>query len=123
MAPTSPAQPTSRVLVPRLALLGLLVIGAAACSSGPDPLEADPVATSSVDVDDNVFEPIAVEVAPGTEVTWTWVGSNDHNVVGDGFESELVTEGTFSHTFEDAGTVEYRCTIHPAMRGVVRVEG
>ena len=38
-------------------------------------------------------------------------------------KSELLTEGTFSYTFDDAGTFTYHCTPHPMMVGTVIVEG
>lgn len=104
--------------------LGLLLL-LAGCASGPDPA-LDPVATSAVDVDDNVFTPEAVAVPVGTEVTWTWVGQRDHNVVATGsgaFDSGLQAEGTFSHTFDAPGRVAYRCTLHGGMTGVVVVGG
>lgn len=78
------------------------------------------MATSEVSVDD-VFEPAVVEVATGTEVTWTWVGNNAHNVTADGFSSETQTSGTFSQTFDRAGSHAYVCTLHPGMNGIVVV--
>lgn len=80
-----------------------------------------PAATSQVSVDDDFFAPDAVKVTTGTEVTWTWVGSNAHNVTADGFASEAQTDGTFSHTFDQAGTYAYVCTLHPGMEGTVVV--
>jgi plastocyanin len=62
-----------------------------------------------------------VEVPAGTEVTWTWDGDNRHNVTGEPFSSDTQSEGTFSHTFDDAGTYTYRCTLHPGMEGAVVV--
>jgi plastocyanin len=44
-----------------------------------------------------------------------------HDVSGDGFKSEIQTEGTFSHTFEDAGAYPYFCTLHSVMKGTVTV--
>jgi plastocyanin len=48
-------------------------------------------------------------------------------VVGNGdldgkLKSELLTEGTFSYTFDDAGTFTYHCTPHPMMVGTVIVQ-
>lgn len=37
-------------------------------------------------------------------------------------KSELLTEGTFSYTFDDAGTFTYHCTPHPMMVGTVIVQ-
>ncbi|WP_380681593.1 halocyanin domain-containing protein [Salinigranum sp. GCM10025319] len=75
------------------------------------------------------FDPPAVRVSQGTTVVWTWTGmGGTHNVAAEdgSFESELVTEEghTFSHAFEESGTVEYVCTPHRAlgMKGAVVVE-
>jgi halocyanin-like protein len=75
------------------------------------------------------FDPPAVRVSQGTTVVWTWTGMGGaHNVAAEdgSFESELVTEEghTFSHAFEESGTVEYVCTPHRAlgMKGAVVVE-
>lgn len=66
------------------------------------------------------FDPPAVEVTPGTTVTWEWSGNGgSHNVVAeDGtFESELSGESgfTFEYTFEETGTYRYACTPHKSM--------
>jgi plastocyanin len=99
--------------------LALAVVGCSAATTQAGG--SDPVATSEVSVDDDVFEPAAVEVAAGAAVTWTWVGNNPHNVTGEGFASETQTSGTFSHTFDQAGTYAYACTIHPGMTGTLVV--
>ena len=45
-------------------------------------------------------------IEEGDTVTWVWDdGGLSHDISGDGFKSEVQTEGSFSHTFEDAGTV------------------
>jgi plastocyanin len=76
---------------------------------------------TEVAVVDDRFEPAVIEVPTGTEITWRWQGQNEHNVVGEGFESPVQTEGTFVTTFRDPGTFDYRCTLHPFMRGQVMV--
>jgi halocyanin-like protein len=74
------------------------------------------------------FDPAALRVDAGTTVVWEWNGKGgSHNVAADdgSFESELVAEEghTFSHTFEEAGTVKYACTPHETvgMKGAVVV--
>ena len=64
-----------------------------------------------ISVGDNDFEPVAVEVPVGTEVTWSWEGDNDHNVVADDFSSQVSSGGSFSHTFDRPGTHTYVCTL------------
>lgn len=110
-----------------LALLWL----AAGCGNGTtDPGAGDPVATTSVSVRDNFFEPPNIIVSPGATVTWTWQGSLVHNVVWVGSalpDSPDQATGTFQATMpSSAGTHAYFCTFHgtptSGMRGSVRVE-
>ena len=96
------------------------IVGRALVDSDDDG--DDPVTgVTEVTVDDNEFEPDAIEVPVGTTVTWRWSGDAEHNVVGDGFESPVQEEGDFSYAFTDSGTFDYRCTLHPLMRGEVVV--
>ncbi|MFC6720383.1 halocyanin domain-containing protein [Halobacteriaceae bacterium SHR40] len=78
------------------------------------------------------FAPAAVNIDPGTEVTWEWTGNGGaHNVVSredsaDEFDSgEAVDEEgeTFSHTFEEAGNQFYHCEPHTGsgMHGAIVV--
>jgi plastocyanin len=76
---------------------------------------------TEVAVHDNVFEPRAIEVQAGTEVTWNWTGDRDHNVVGGQFQSTVRAEGDFAHRFDRAGTFDYVCTLHGGMTGRVVV--
>lgn len=106
---------------------GLVVIAALAVAGTIyvqgelDP--GDPVAgVTAVDVRDNEFEPAAIQIATGQTVTWTWSGNEDHNVVGDGLESETQSSGTYAFTFTEPGTYSYECTLHFFMRGEVVVQ-
>jgi halocyanin-like protein len=76
------------------------------------------------------FDPPAVRVSPGTEVTWTWNGEGGgHNVVSDGDgplnSGDPVSDAgtTFSYTFEETGIYTYVCVPHEAlgMKGAVVV--
>lgn len=77
--------------------------------------------TTTVSVEDNLFDPETVEVSTGDTVVWEWSGAEPHNVSADDFESDIQSEGTFEHTFEEAGTHTYVCTVHPGMEGTVEV--
>lgn len=75
----------------------------------------------------NAFAPAAIEISPGTTVTWRWVNGY-HNVVAvDGqFDSgEPEQNATFEHTFDTPGTVLYCCKPHESMgmKGAVVVSG
>lgn len=103
-----------------LAALPLVVV-LAACGGDDDDDDAASSDAGVVIVDDNVFEPKTITVGVGDTVTWRFEGGSAHNVNGDDFESELMKEGTFEHTFEDAGEYDYDCTVHPGMSGTVEV--
>jgi len=84
------------------------------------------VATTSVTVQDNSFGPAAIAVSAGATVTWTWSGSNPHNVTFTGgamTNSTTKSSGTHSATAPStAGTYHYTCTIHAGMDGSVTVQ-
>ena len=68
------------------------------------------------------FRPKKITVKAGDTVTWRWQENVLHNVVADEFKSENLSKGTYEHTFDTAGTFDYRCTLHPGMDGEVVVE-
>jgi len=76
------------------------------------------------------YIPEEVSIAVGETVTWSNDDTAAHTVTsgnaGDGvdgiFDSSLFAAGTtFTHTFEDEGTFDYFCMVHPWMVGVVTV--
>jgi len=90
---------------------------------------ATAVVNGSVTVDDNFFDPNAVNVSVGGKVTWTWAGAAGHNVTwaSGGFtNSSTQVSGTHEVTFASPGTYTYYCTIHGSpttgMRGTVTVQ-
>lgn len=114
----------SRLLM-TAAAVAVLALTTAACSSDA-PATADSAPTDSdgarVVVADLSYEPATLTVPAGTTVTWSFEdGAIRHDVAGDGFQSELMASGTFSHTFDAPGTYEYVCTAHPGMTGTVEV--
>ncbi len=77
---------------------------------------------------DYEYDPVAVRVDVGTEVTWEWV-SDGHSATSNSgpedFDSGIENEGyEFSHTFDEEGVVLYECTPHVAVGqlGAVVVE-
>jgi plastocyanin len=84
--------------------------------------------TETVDMKDIQFVPKDVTVDAGTTITWTNSDSVPHTVTKEGgpgadFDSGNVDPGaTFEQTFDEAGTVDYVCTIHPGQAGTVTVK-
>jgi len=79
---------------------------------------------------DGCFIPSMVTIDIGGEVIWENNDTAAHTITSgtavEGpsgvFDSSLVMAGSsFSHTFEDAGTFDYFCMVHPWMVGAVMV--
>lgn len=97
--------------------------GSAAESSAGSSDPIDPGSSVEVDVIDLDYDPREVTVAPGTTVVWSNRGDIPHTVTADGlFDSGIMLAGDiFSWTFDEPGTYEYLCTLHPNMVGTVLV--
>ena len=79
---------------------------------------------------DGCFIPSPVTIPMGGTVTWENNDTAAHTSTGGSategpsgvFDSSLIMAGSsFSHTFEDAGTFDYFCMVHPWMAGAVMV--
>jgi len=80
---------------------------------------------------DSCFIPSTVVIALGGTVTWDNTDTAAHTATGGSategpsgvFDSSLIMAGSsFSHTFDEAGTFDYFCMVHPWMAGTVIVE-
>nr|AIF14351.1 blue (type1) copper domain-containing protein [uncultured marine thaumarchaeote KM3_67_A06] len=89
-------------------------------------------ATPGCEETDECFIPHTVTIGVGETVTWENTDTAAHTATGgnpsDGpsgvFDSSLMMVGaSFSHTFEEAGTYDYHCMVHPWMQGIVIVGG
>ena len=79
----------------------------------------------SVSISGFAFEPAELQVAAGTEVTWTNDDPEAHTVTADdgSFDSGTLDPGaTFSTIVDASGRVTYICQIHPVMTGSMVVE-
>jgi plastocyanin len=91
----------------------------------PDPGRQVARPGNAVVINDAAFEPASISVKVGQVVTWTNNDRVAHSVTVDGsFDIRLKRGASWKHRFSTAGTIAYRCRIHPAnpfMRGVVVV--
>lgn len=105
-----------------LAVLALL----SGCAGGGGSVAGDPVQVQIMkDSGVGHYHPGMVTVEAGNSVVWTNRSGVAHNVV---FEqpsvqsSGLFNDGeTFQAVFERPGEFRYTCTLHPTMRGLVKV--
>ena len=81
----------------------------------------------AVRIADFAFTPGTVKARVGQKVRWEHQDAGvTHTVTAlDGsFSSGGLHEGeAFTHVFRRAGSFAYRCSIHPTMRGTVKVAG
>jgi plastocyanin len=116
-----------------LASLALVAAGCGGDEEQPGATSSDsaPAASSgdgtSIAMKNIAFSPKETTVEVGQKVTWTNEEDIEHNVVateGAEFESEIFgKDGTYSYTPEEAGKIEYTCTLHPGMDGELTVTG
>ena len=85
--------------------------------------------TAAVDIPSISFEPAEITVKAGTTVTWTNSDDLPHTVTkesgpGPDFDSGDLDPGSgeFEQTFDQPGTVDYVCTIHPGQAGTFTVK-
>jgi len=125
-----------RLLPTAAACLALLPAGAviAGCGSDDDsggggdaaaPAETTSGGGVAVKIKDIKFDPKTVTVKVGQTITWTNEDGIAHNVTaekGADFKSDNLSKGdTFDFTPEQAGTIDYVCTIHPGQDGSITV--
>ena len=91
--------------------------------SGPTG-RARSASSTSVDTGDFFFSPGTVTIDTGDTVTWHNSGQAPHTATANNgsFDTGTINSGgSASHTFNSAGTFSYICTIHPNMKGTIRV--
>jgi plastocyanin len=82
--------------------------------------------SKTVQVKDNFYSAKKLTIGKGTRVTWQWHAVLRHNVVVRSgpakFKSRIQVRGSFSHTFNTAGTYHLYCTLHTYMKMTVVVK-
>jgi plastocyanin len=105
----------------RTTILGAVVVLAlVSVAHDPRSLAAaqEQAKPSAVSIDNFSFTPMELTISAGTPVTWTNKDDLPHTIVSvdHGFKSQALDTGEkFSFTFQDSGTFEYFCSIHPKM--------
>jgi tyrosinase len=93
---------------------------------GSEPTPSARAQGVTVSIFDSAFEPATIEVAAGTEITWTNSGQEVNTATsfdcGITFNSGQLDPGaTFSHTFATAGAFPYQNAANPLVMGMVTV--
>jgi plastocyanin len=95
-------------------------------AEAPFEISEEPVATTEVDLPKSYkFEPVAISIDAGEEVTWTNNDDFPHNVHlldGSDVTEDLPMGESATMTFDEAGEYYYECSIHPQeMQGLIVV--
>lgn len=80
--------------------------------------------TAQVAISNFSFNPAQLTIKKGTVVTWTNQDPMSHTVTSQGlFDSGPISSNSiYSFKFDNAGTFDYACTIHPSMKGTITVQ-
>lgn len=113
--------------------MGAVMMAGPMLSYGTDTSSAQAVSTDKVEIPQGAwktssatpYQPLRIDVPLGTMVTWTNNDSVVHTVtdVNNGFDSGLIGPcRSWSYMFASEGEYNYYCTIHPWMKGAVKVD-
>jgi len=124
----------NRLLIGAIVLLTLLSISYSCTkSSTTDPNTSGGTGSKGVTtpganevwIQDIAFDPSTITIITGTTITWTNKDAIGHSVTSDTgvFDSGIINaSGTFSYTFDTAGTFPYHCKVHTIMTASVVVK-
>jgi plastocyanin len=90
--------------------------------NNPVPVNNPNPQTYTVNIQNNAFNPSSLQIPAGSTVKWVNLDSVQHEPKGNVFDSgPLNQNGVFQYTFNQAGTYNYACAIHPSMQGTITV--
>jgi plastocyanin len=108
-----------------ITLLFFLSCGKKDSAATPYPGSTGVVNSNTVSIYNMSFAAKNIAVTKGTTVTWTNDDDMQHTVTADdnSFTSPTLKIGdTYTHTFDNIGTIAYHCSIHSGMKGSVAVK-
>jgi len=113
-----PVQPPATVITPLQTIQQLTI------TTIPVPQTTTSVSDNTIRIKNFAFDPASITVKVGSTVRWENKDSVPHRILfTDGADSTvLAATQSFSRKFDQAGTYDYSCTIHPSMQGTVIVE-
>jgi len=92
-------------------------------SSQTPPITLDAEQPETITIKEFTFNPDRLTIKKGTTVTWINNDSATHKISSDSFNSQNFNKGEkFEFQFNETGTFDYICGIHPSMKGTIIVE-
>lgn len=78
--------------------------------------------THTVRIQGFAFEPADLTISAGDTVIWVNDDDAPHTATGGGFDTGTLNKGEQKgFRFTSAGSINYRCDIHPAMRATLTI--
>ena len=78
--------------------------------------------THTVAIRGFAFEPADLTINAGDTVIWVNEDDAPHTATGGGFDTGALNKGEQrGFRFTSSGSINYRCTIHPAMRATLTI--
>ena len=113
-----PAQPPAPVITP------LQTTQQLAATTIPVPQTTSSVSDNTIRIKNFAFDPARMTMKVGSTARWVNLDSVPHRILfADGEDSAVLAPSqSWSRKIDKAGTYDYSCTIHPAMKGTVVVE-
>ena len=109
-----------RISSPRTSALALLL-----CGIGAVALGCAPPVTHTVAMEGTAFQPVALTVKAGESIVWINKDPFPHTVTSSagGFDSKpLEPAQSWAYVASKPGEFSYTCSLHPTMKGTLRVE-
>lgn len=99
--------------------MALLLLSCSRSNPVPEPQPQ----THTIVIDGMRFEPADLTIHSGDTIVWVNKDLFAHTATTEGrFDSRQIDPGGSWHvTFQTAGDLPYVCTLHPTMKGMVRV--
>ena len=113
-----PTQPPAPVTTP------LQTTQQLAATTIPVPQTTSSVSDNTIRIKNFAFDPARMTMKVGSTARWVNLDSVPHRILfADGEDSAVLAPSqSWSRKIDKAGTYDYSCTIHPAMKGTVVVE-
>jgi len=113
-----------------LAVMVILVVGAGTYfiftdgSENQNPQDQQPlVLENTITIRNFAFNPSIITIPKDSIVIWINEESALHRINSDFFNSEIINRGeSFQFKFDNQGTYDYICGIHPSMKGQIIVQ-
>ena len=108
----------------RTALAVVALAGAAGLWFAASGVAAGPSAKHTVTIEATSYKPETMTVKKGESVTWVNKDPFPHTVTAAGnFDSKsIAANGRWTYRTTKAGEFPYICTLHPNMKGTLKVE-